>query len=247
MAAPTVAAPLALPTLQTPEALEVHGAARMAGAGILILALVSGFGVFIATRGLVTTGDPARTAHDIAKSEGLFRAGILSLCFVVVLDVLVAAALYRMLRPANETMSRIVAWLRLTYAAGFLVAIVQLFGAVRLVGGDVSAGDVGLRNAGVLAHINAFDDAWQAALLLFGIHLVLLGYLTYRSGYVPRGVAALVALAGIGYAFDSVASIYTGDVWNVSAFTFIGEAVLAMWLVLRGSRINLPAPARSPS
>ncbi len=246
MTAPTAPAPLAMHTTHTAQDLEVRRAARLAGAAILVLAVLAGFGVLVATRGLVTDGDAVRTAHDIAKSQGLFRAGILSLCFVVVLDLVAAAALYRMLRPANETMSRIVAWLRVTYAAGFLVAIVQLFGAVRLAGDGASAAGLASRGVSVLTHMQAFDDAWQAALLLFGIHLLLLGYLTYGSEYVPRAVGALVAVAGVGYAFDSVASILTGDVWNVSAVTFIGEAVFAVWLVLRGSRIKLPAAAASP-
>jgi hypothetical protein len=77
--------------------------------------------------------------------------------------------------------------------------------------------------------------------LPFGIHLILLGHLAYRSGYVPRVVAAMVAVAGVGYAFDSVASILAGDVWNVSSVTFIGEAVLAVWLVVRGCRIQRSA------
>ncbi|MGZ4672457.1 MAG: DUF4386 domain-containing protein [Ilumatobacteraceae bacterium] len=238
MIAPTAPAPLATSTTHTTQALEVRRAARTAGAAILVLAVLSGFGVLIATRGLVTDGDAARTADDIAKSQSLFRAGTVSLCFVVVLDVVAAAALYRMLRPANETLSRIVAWLRVTYAAGFLVAIAQLFGAVSLAGGGAPAAGLALRDVGVLSHMQAFDDAWQAALLVFGIHLLLLGYLTYRSGYVPRAVGALVAVAGVGYAFDSVVSILTSDVSNVSGVTFIGEAVLAVWLVLRGSRIE---------
>ena len=89
--------------------------------------------------------------------------------------------------------------------------------------------------------MEAFDHTWHAALLLFGIHLLLLGFLTYRSGYVPRVVGALVAVAGVGYFLDSTASMLTGDVWNVSGVTFIGEAVLAVWLVARGSRIQLAA------
>ena len=149
------------------------------------------------------------------------------------------------MRPANETLSRIVAWLRVAYAAGFLVAIVHLFEAVRLAAGNTAAQGSATRDASVLTHVKAFDDTWQAALLLFGIHLLLLGYLTYRSGYVPRAVGAVVALAGVGYAFDSLTSILTGHVSNVSAVAFIGEAVLALWLVLRGSRIQLPAAAPS--
>lgn len=105
MAAPIATAPPAVSATPPAEDLGLHGPARIAGAGILVLAVLAGFGAFIATRGLVTDGNAALTAQDIAKSEGLFRSGILSLCLVVVLDVVVAAALYRLMRPANETTS----------------------------------------------------------------------------------------------------------------------------------------------
>jgi hypothetical protein len=236
MAAPTVPVGLAGLAPRPSTDLEVRAAARFTGVGILALAVLSGFGVFVATRGLVTDGDAAKTARDIANSEGLFRAGILSLCGVAILDVLVAAGLHRTLRPANQALSRVAASFRVAYAAGFLVAIAQLLLAVRLVGDGAATG--GSAAARVLAHVERFDDLWQLALLLFGIHLLLLGALIYRSGYVPRLVGALVAVAGVGYAFDSITSILTGAASNVGAVTFVGEAVLAVWLVLRGSRIR---------
>jgi hypothetical protein len=55
------------------------------------------------------TGSAASLNPDIASSEGLFRAGILSLCVVVVLDVLIAAELYRLMRPVNEALARVMA------------------------------------------------------------------------------------------------------------------------------------------
>ena len=89
--------------------------------------------------------------------------------------------------------------------------------------------------------LEAFDHTWMAALLLFGAHLALLGYLAYRSGYVPRLVGVLLVIAGAGYAFDTLSAVLSADPVVISTYTFLGELVLAIWLVVRAGRIQMGA------
>ena len=132
-----------------------------------------------AVKGLVVPGNAARTARNIAGHEGLFRLGILSLYLVAALDVVVAWALYRVFKPVSEALSKLAAWLRIAYAAVFMVAISQLVGALRL-------------HAQALRHINSFTNIWDAGLVLFGLNLFVLAYLAYRSGYVPKLLGVLL-------------------------------------------------------
>jgi hypothetical protein len=81
----------------------------------------------------------------------------------------------------------------------------------------------------------------MAALLLFGVHLITLGYLAYRSGYVPRLIGVLLVVAGVGYAFDTFSSVLFLHPLVISTYTFLGELVLAVWLVARGTRVRLGA------
>ena len=80
----------------------------------------------------------------------------------------------------------------------------------------------------------------MAALLLFGAHLALLGYLAYRSGYVPRTVGVLLVIAGAGYAVDTFSAVLSADPIVISTYTSLGELVLALWL-LACSRRALPS------
>jgi hypothetical protein len=90
--------------------------------------------------------------------------------------------------------------------------------------------------------MTAFKDIWYVSQLLFGLHLLLIGYLAYRSGYIPRVLGVLLAIAGIGYATDSFGAVLSTDTWTaVSAFTFLGEFLLALWLVIRARRIAVGA------
>lgn len=114
-------------------------AAATAGIALLLMIVPALLGNFPAVEGLVTPGDAARTTADIAASQGLFRFGIVSLFVVVVLDVVVAWALYRVLRPAGAGISMLAAACRLVYAGVFMVAISQLVGVANLVGSDEMA------------------------------------------------------------------------------------------------------------
>jgi Domain of unknown function (DUF4386) len=72
---------------------------------------------------------------------------------------------------------------------------------------------------------------------------LVIGYLAWRSGYVPRLLGALLAIAGVGYAIDSVGATLSQASWTaISSYTFLGEFLLAVWLVARGRRL---APSES--
>jgi hypothetical protein len=220
---------------------SVRQAGLTGGVALLVLAVLSAAGVLLAVDGLVTPGDAAKTAGDISASEGTFRLAVAGLYVVVVLDIVAAWALFQFFAPVNVWLSRLTAWLRVGFAGVFLVAISQLAavpGMLSDAGYQQAFGEQQLQ-AEVMLKLEAFDHTWMAALLLFGAHLALLGYLAYRSGYVPRLVGVLLVIAGAGYALDTLSSVLSSDPVVVSTVTFLGELVLAIWLLLRGGRVQL--------
>ena len=225
---------------------SIRGACLTAGIALLLMSVVAIFGNFVAVRGLITEGDAAQTAQDITASEGLFRLGIASLVVVIALDVVIAWALYRVFSPVHAGLSILAAALRLVYSAVFMVAIAQLVGVARLLGDDAYRAAFGADqlNAQAMLEIGAFTDVWYVSQLLFGLHLFVLGFLAYRSGYVPRLLGVLLAIAGLGYAADSLGAVLSTGPWTaISSFTFLGELLLALWLVIRAGRIAASASA----
>jgi hypothetical protein len=218
-----------------------------AGVALLLMSALAGFAKFVALDGLVTSGDATRTATDIADSDGLFRLGIVSMFLVIVLDVVVAWALYRVFSPVNKSISMLAAAFRLVFAGVFLAALGQLLGVLRLLGNDdyLSVFNADQLHAQALQGVDAFNDLWVVALGLFGIHLLIIGYLAYRSGYVPRFLGVLLAIAGLGYAIDSFGIVLSQSPWtSVASYTFIGEFLLALWLVIRGPHLTPSEPPR---
>ena len=111
---------------------------------------------------------------------------------MVILDIVVAAALLRLFEPVDRSVSIMAAWFRVAYAAVYLVAIIQLVIALGLLDDAPLA----------LRAINAYDTIWHVGLILFGVHLLLIGYLAYRSGFMPKIFGILLVVAGLGYLVD---------------------------------------------
>lgn len=88
--------------------------------------------------------------------------------------------------------------------------------------------------AQVMASIASFDNGWDMSLAIFGLHLLGLGFLLFRSIDFPRFLGLLVVVAGAGYLADTFTRILIPDFdFTFSLFTFVGEALLIVWLLLR--------------
>lgn len=238
------APPAAVPGVASAEVPRLHSQSRagesvrraslVAGISLALMAVLSAFAVFGALGGLGTPGDADRAVQAVTDSEALFRWGLASLFMVVVLDVIVAAALLEVFTPVGRSVSMLAAWFRVAYAAVFLVAISQLVGMLPKSGGAGPAA----------GRVQAFDDIWHAGLILFGVHLVLIGYLAYRSGFVHKIFGILLVVAGLGYLADSFGAVLVaGYSVGIAQFTFLGEVALIFWLLIKGSRLTVGGTA----
>jgi Domain of unknown function (DUF4386) len=103
--------------------------------------------------------------------------------------------------------------------------------------------------------LDAYQYGWAIALVCFGVHLVLLGFLVLRSDYAPRIIGILLILAGLGYLVDSAARFLLLNYEDYSDFFLLLVAVPAIagefsftgWLLLRGGQEpSHHAQARQP-
>jgi hypothetical protein len=204
------------------------------------MAVIAPFAEFYVRRRLVVPGDATATATNLMANDLLMRFGIVAFLVVIILDVLVAWALYVVFKRVDNSVSALMALSRLVFATIFAVAVVNLVSAVDLVGdaGYLAAFDAGQRNAQMMVSLDAFSSAWSVSLAFFGIHLSLAGYLALRSGYMPKALGIVLVIAGLGYAFDTFADLLVPDYEPTAAmFTFVGEVALFLWLLIRNARI----------
>lgn len=200
-----------------------------------VLAIVANVGVLV----------PLQGAGDV-PGEAAVRAAAAALLVVAVLDVVVAWGLWLVLRHSAPELVLLATWSRVAYAAVLAVAVPTLLRpfATSEVGAEAS------RSAA-----RSFADSWQAGLVIFALHLLLVGVVVVRTGVLPRWIGALLLIAGAAYASDGLSHILLGPggphetilmvVLTVSSG--VGELALAVWLLARGGRGPVPGGRVAPN
>ncbi len=211
-------------------------AAIVAGLGLLVMAGLAPFADFGIFQNLVVSGDAKTTAENIMASGGLFRIGICCFLVVAILDVVVAWALYVLLKSVNKSLSLLAAWFRIVYAVIFAISLNNLCSVLNLLTGAnyLKVFEANQLHAQVMLFLSAFRDGWNIGFVIFGFHLIILGYLVFKSGFIPRLLGLLLVVAGLGYLIDSLGKLLLSN-YNISIaqFTFIGELLLIFWLLWR--------------
>jgi hypothetical protein len=215
--------------------------ARIVGVLYLLLALFGPFSMMYVAGRLIVPGDAEATATTIMASEGLFRAGILSDAIIFLIEIVLSALLYVLLRPVSKPLALAAAFARLAMTAIQGINLINYFAVLLLLGGSdyLKAFAPEQLHSLALLFLNLHGDGvliWQA---FFGLHCLFLGYLVYTSGYFPRLLGILLVLAAFGYLADSLGNFLLpqyeelfGLIVAVTAFT--GELSFTLWLLIKG-------------
>jgi hypothetical protein len=216
-------------------------AAIVAGFGLLIMTIFYVFADFFVFQNLIVQGDATTTANNIMANEMQFRTGIFSFIIVILCDVVVAWALYVFLKPVNKSLSLLAAWFRLVYAIIFGIALVNYFSVLQLLSGAdyLKVFETDQLHTKVMLSLNAFNDGWAIGLVFFGLHLALLGYLVFKSDYIPRILGVLLIVAGLGYLIDNFGKfLFPNFDAAISLVTGWGELLFMFWLLFKGVKVQ---------
>ncbi len=182
-------------------------------------------------------GDAAATARNVLAWDGWLRAAIVSWLASQTLFIFLLLALYRLLERVNVRHASLMVVLGLAgVPIAFLNEIFQ-FAVLVLVSGADYLKAFGPRelDASVMVLLRLHDHGLYIAHVFWGLWLLPLGCLVFRSGFLPRILGALLILAGAGYLVDFLRYVLLPDVQvTVTQFTFIGELLFPLWLVVRG-------------
>ncbi len=227
--------------------IPLRSIARFTGIGYLVIFFTGFFSNFFVLEGMMVAGDAAATFKNIINQNTLFRSGIFSFFMMVIFDVLLAWTLFLLLAPVNKKLSILSAWLRLVNGTIFGVALYHLFSVLHFTGNTAYLNfmDQSQIQAQAMLSIQAFNDTWLVGLVFFGLHLFFLGYLIFKSGYMPKFIGVLLIIAAAGYLLDSFAHFLLTDYEAYKNFFLmivvipgvVGELSLTLWLLIRGSKI----------
>jgi hypothetical protein len=230
------------------EGMTLRQAAVTAGFGYLLMPVA--YAEFSIDPKLIIPGNIEQTVQNITVHSRLFLVAVFCYFIAFTLDVVIAWALYVLLMPVNRSLSLLTAWFRLIYTAIAIIGLLNLVTVFRLVTTPDYRTAFGPDqfNAQVKLLLNSFRYDWSMALVLFGIHLALLGYLICRSAYIPKFIGVLLVINGGGWVIDSLQPyLYPNAHLGFIFVTFFGELVFMGWLLARGWKIREPAIRSEPA
>lgn len=225
-------------------------AARIAGFWYLIIIIAGITAEFLLRSTLIDTGDAAATASNITGSESLFRFSIALDLLMIGADLIVAVALYALLRPVNHYLALFAVLARVIMDAILGLNLLNLLAALMLIDGNAgdSAFSTEQAQAGALTFLEMHALGYSIGLIPFGLGTIAVGYLLLKSNYVPRIVAGLLSLAGMVYLTGSFISVLAPGLEDpfapVYIVTLVAELSLALWLLFKGVNIQLVSSKR---
>jgi len=222
---------------------SVKATARITGALILIMAVIAPFSMLYIPSTLIVPGDATTTANNIMASESLFRLGIVSDAVVFLIEIVLSVLLYILIKPVSKTLSLVVAFSRLAMTIIQGINLLNSFFALLLLSGAgyLTVFEPAQLNALVLLFLNAHQSVVLIWGLSFGLHLFVLGYLVYRSGYIPKIVGVFLVVASLCYLTQSFGKILLPNYEEI--FTLVGtlsivEIALPLWLLIKGVNVE---------
>src|ERR1700687_2572376 len=175
--------------------------ARMAGAFQLLEALTTTYGEVIVLGRVVVAGNAASTAANILGHQRLFWLGFASSLIGVAFHISWALLMYELLKPVNRILSLLAAFVILVGCA--IQALTSLLYLAPLIilqaGSSLRAFTAEQLQALALVFLKLNVYAFDIYLVFFGFWCVLIGYLIFRSTFLPRVLGVLVAISGLGW------------------------------------------------
>ncbi|MCP4539164.1 MAG: DUF4386 domain-containing protein [Chloroflexi bacterium] len=213
--------------------------ARIAGLLILIIIVFAPFGMMYVPSTLIVPGEATTTANNIVASEGLFRAGIASDSIVFMSEIVLVVVLYVLLKPVNKTLSLVAAFARLAMTIIQGINLLNHFTALVLLSGAdyLTVFEPDQLHALVLLFLNVHDYVTHIWGLSFGLHLFVLGYLVFKSGYIPRIVGVLLLVASLCYlvqGFGNILFPQYKEIFATIGFLSMVEVAFPLWLMIKG-------------
>jgi hypothetical protein len=208
--------------------------ARIAGFLYLIVGVFGGFAVGYVTPMLYVPGDAVTTAGNVVANAGLVRISVLADLLQATVFVFLGMTLYLLLKHVYKNAAA--AMVILVVIAATIMCLDKVFQFAALeVAGDASyttAFGVAGSNALVLLLLDMHNSGYLIAQIFFGLWLVPLGYLAYKSGMFPKVLGIVLVVAGASYLVDMLTAFLVPDISKqIHGFLAIPPTIAEVWML----------------
>lgn len=227
---------------------------RVAGSLYLLLVLAGPLRLLYIPSVLFVTGNATATARNIASHELLFRLGMVSDLLAGVVLIFLVLALYRLFEGVDKNLAVLMVIVGGVMPSTLYFVNVVTDGAALLLvhGADfLSPFDAPQRDALAMLFLRLHHQLNVGAEILWGLWLLPLAGLVYRSRFLPRFLAVWLAVNGLTYLVLSFTGLLLPEhydtVFQYAFVPFLGEIAIMLWLLIKGARPRSPEAAASPA
>jgi hypothetical protein len=223
--------------MQTTLQINPNHTARIAGLLYLLLVPLGIIGIIYVPTNIIVLNDLAATASNLLNNELMVRVSITSALVVQIVNLAVVIALYKLLSPAH------------VFAAKLMMLFVFVAVPIAMLNEVLNYAALELLMNGEL--LSAFSQAQLEALsymllqwhefgvliasIFWGFWLFPMGYLVYKSNFLPKTIGVLLMIGCFGYLADAYIGLMLPHLdIEIAQFTFIGEVALPLWLIIKG-------------
>ena len=218
--------------------------ARVAGFLYLITIIAGGFAEAFVREGLTVSSDAVATAHNILANEQMYRYGFVADLVTLVCGTLLSLIFYILFKPVNRNLSLLALIFSITAGAVMAVNLLNQLAPLLLLhnNGYLKVFSIGQLQSQSLFFLNLQSQGYNISLLLFAFYFPIIGYLVYKSNFLPRILGVLYTLAGVGYLTNSLAwFLYPHLASHLFPYVllpaFIGETSMSLWLIFKGVKV----------
>ena len=218
--------------------------ARIGGILYLMIIIAGALGEIFIRGKLIVSADAISTANNIMASQLLWRIGIAGDIMMHVFDIPLMLVFYVLLKPVNKNLALLAVLFNLIQTAVLVANKLNLLMPLFLLGNAdyLKAFEPNQLYALTYMFIKVHEYGFGIGLIFFGFACLTYGYLLFKSGYFPRALGVLMAIAGLSYLTNSftliLAPAYAGTIFPVLVLALIGELSLCLWLIVKG--VDLP-------
>ncbi|MCX7747732.1 MAG: DUF4386 domain-containing protein [Clostridia bacterium] len=217
--------------------------ARITGFLYLLLAIIAPFSLMYVPSKLIVAGDATATANNILANNLLFRFGMVGETVIFLIEIVIVVLLYVLFKPVNKPLSLAAAFSRSAMAVIQGVNIINSLFALELLTNTAYSTAFGTNQLNTLVSLFIKGHTygvyiWQ---IFFGFHLIVLGYLAFKSGFLPKTLGILLMIGSLGYLTDSYgnillpANVVMATIASILlVFSTIGELSFTLWLLIKG-------------
>jgi hypothetical protein len=224
----------------TEKKISINKTARITGLLYLTLLPLGILGILYIPANLIVPEDATATVGNIMANEMLFRFSIVAALLIPLINMAVVLLLYRLLKPVNKIHALLMVLLILLPAPIAMINELNQLAILLLLRPEyLTMFTADQLPTMVSLLFDLHDGGIAIAQIFWGLWLFPMGWLIFKSGFLPKFLGILMMIGCLGYVIDSFTFLLFPDFGvTVTQFTFVGELLLPLWLLIKGVNVD---------